>query len=74
VNTGSDPTASAPQYCASGTDKFSDDGDPDVSVFEDIGASLSKLRVARQGIPSHANEKSPADSAGLSHSRTSKKR
>lgn len=49
VNTGSDPTSSVLQYCASSTDKFylvTSAGQP-VSVFNDIGTSLSKLRVAR---------------------------
>jgi Flp pilus assembly protein TadG len=49
VNTGSDPTSSVLQYCASGTDKFYlvTKADQTVSVFKDIGTSLSKLRVAR---------------------------
>ncbi|EJN14310.1 Flp pilus assembly protein TadG [Bradyrhizobium sp. YR681] len=49
VNTGSDPTSSVLQYCASGTDKFYlvTSADQTVSVFKDIGTSLSKLRVAR---------------------------
>src|SRR3954469_17853806 len=49
VNTGSDPTSSVLQYCARGTDKFYlvTKADQTVSVFKDIGTSLSKLRVAR---------------------------
>lgn len=49
VNTGTDPTSSVLQYCASGTDKFYlvTSADQTVSVFKDIGTSLSKLRVAR---------------------------
>lgn len=49
VNTGSDPTSSVLQYCASSTDKFYlvTKADQTVSVFKDIGTSLSKLRVAR---------------------------
>ena len=49
VNTGSDPTSTVLQYCASGTDKFYlvTSASQTVSVFKDIGTSLSKLRVAR---------------------------
>jgi hypothetical protein len=49
VNTGSDPTSSVLQYCASSTDKFYlvTSASQTVSLFEDIGTSLSKLRVAR---------------------------
>jgi Flp pilus assembly protein TadG len=49
VNTGHDATSSVLQYCASGTDKFYlvTAADQTVSVFKDIGTSLSKLRVAR---------------------------
>jgi Flp pilus assembly protein TadG len=49
VNTGSDPTSSVLQYCASGTDKFYlvTSASQTASVFKDIGTSLSKLRVAR---------------------------
>ncbi|MBB4261967.1 MULTISPECIES: TadE/TadG family type IV pilus assembly protein [unclassified Bradyrhizobium] len=49
VNTGSDPTSSVLQYCASGSDKFYlvTSASQTVSVFKDIGTSLSKLRVAR---------------------------
>lgn len=49
VNTGSDPTSSVLQYCASSTDKFYlvTSASQTVSVFKDIGTSLSKLRVAR---------------------------
>lgn len=49
VNTGSDPTSSVLQYCASSTDKFYlvKSATDTVSVFKDIGTSLSKLRVAR---------------------------
>ncbi|MFT4122009.1 pilus assembly protein TadG-related protein [Bradyrhizobium sp.] len=49
VNTGGDPTSSVLQYCASSTDKFYlvTQASQTVSVFKDIGTSLSKLRVAR---------------------------
>jgi len=49
VNTGSDPTSSVLQYCASSADKFYlvTSASQTVSVFKDIGTSLSKLRVAR---------------------------
>ncbi|WP_342740641.1 pilus assembly protein [Bradyrhizobium sp. B117] len=49
VNTGHDATSSVLQYCASSTDKFYlvTSADQTVSVFKDIGTSLSKLRVAR---------------------------
>lgn len=49
VNTGSDPTSTVLQYCASSTDKFYlvTSASQTVSVFKDIGTSLSKLRVAR---------------------------
>jgi Flp pilus assembly protein TadG len=49
VNTGSDPTSAVMQYCASSTDKFYlvTSATQTVSVFQDIGNSLSKLRVAR---------------------------
>lgn len=49
VNTGGDPTSSVLQYCASGTDKFFLVTDPNqtLTVFNSIGQSLSKLRVAK---------------------------
>ncbi|QOG23147.1 MULTISPECIES: vWA domain-containing protein [Bradyrhizobium] len=49
VNTGHDATSSVLQYCASSSDKFYlvTSADQTVSVFKDIGTSLSKLRVAR---------------------------
>ena len=49
VNTGADDTSAVLQYCASGTDKFYlvTKADQTVSVFQNIGTSLSKLRVAR---------------------------
>jgi Flp pilus assembly protein TadG len=51
VNTGSpaDPTSAVLQYCASGSDKFFlvTSASQTVSVFNSIGTSLSKLRVAR---------------------------
>lgn len=49
VNTGKDATSSVLQYCASSTDKFYlvKSATDTVSVFKDIGTSLSKLRVAR---------------------------
>ncbi|MCG2630123.1 pilus assembly protein TadG-related protein [Bradyrhizobium sp. WYCCWR 13023] len=49
VNTGGDPTSGVLQYCASSTDKFYlvRSASQTVSVFQSIGTSLSKLRVAR---------------------------
>jgi Flp pilus assembly protein TadG len=49
VNTGSDPTSAVLKYCASGTDKFFlvTSASQTLSVFNTIGTSLSKLRVAR---------------------------
>jgi len=49
VNTGGDPTSSVLQYCASGTDKFFlvTTASQTLSVFNSIGTSLSKLRVAK---------------------------
>jgi hypothetical protein len=49
VNTGSDPTSSVLQYCASGTDKFFlvTSAGQTLTVFNSIGTSLSKLRVAK---------------------------
>ncbi|MFZ2155818.1 MAG: pilus assembly protein [Bradyrhizobium sp.] len=51
VNTGSppDPVSAVLQYCASGTDKFFlvTSASQTVSVFNSIGTSLSKLRVAK---------------------------
>ncbi|WP_027553056.1 TadE/TadG family type IV pilus assembly protein [Bradyrhizobium sp. Cp5.3] len=49
VNTGSDPTSTVLQYCASSTDKFYlvTSASQTVQVFQDIYKSLSKLRVAR---------------------------
>ncbi|MBR0777761.1 pilus assembly protein TadG [Bradyrhizobium diazoefficiens] len=49
VNTGGDATSSVLQYCASSSDKFFlvTSADQTVSVFQNIGTSLSKLRVAR---------------------------
>ena len=49
VNTGGDPTSTVLQYCASGTDKFYLVTDPSqtLTVFNSIGQSLSKLRVAK---------------------------
>jgi len=49
VNTGSDPTSTVMQYCASSSDKFFliTSANQTVSVFQSIGTSLSKLRVAR---------------------------
>ena len=49
MNSGGDPTSSVLQYCASSTDKFYliTSASQTVSVFKDIGTSLSKLRVAR---------------------------
>jgi Flp pilus assembly protein TadG len=53
VNTGTgrnaDPTSAVLQYCASGTDKFYlvTTASQTLTVFNSIGTSLSKLRVAR---------------------------
>ena len=49
VNTGGDPTSTVLQYCASGTDKFYLVTDPNqtLTVFNSIGQSLAKLRVAK---------------------------
>ena len=51
LNTGSpgDPTSAVLQYCASGTDKFYHvrDASQTLTVFNSIGTSLAKLRVAR---------------------------
>jgi Flp pilus assembly protein TadG len=51
VNTGSpgDPTSAVLQYCASGTDKFYlvTTASQTMTVFNSIGTSLSKLRVAK---------------------------
>jgi Flp pilus assembly protein TadG len=49
VNTGSDPTSSVLKYCASGTDKFYlvTSASQTLSVFNSIGTSLAKLRVAK---------------------------
>jgi Flp pilus assembly protein TadG len=49
VNTGGDPTSAVLQYCASGTDKFYLVTDPNqtLTVFNSIGQSLAKLRVAK---------------------------
>ena len=49
VNTGSDPTSSVLQYCASGADKFYlvTSASQTMTVFNSIGTSLSKLRVAK---------------------------
>jgi len=51
LNTGSpgDPTSAVLQYCASGSDKFFlvTSASQTLSVFNTIGTSLSKLRVAR---------------------------
>jgi Flp pilus assembly protein TadG len=51
VNTGSpgDPTSEVLQYCASGTDKFYlvTTASQTLTVFNSIGTSLSKLRVAK---------------------------
>ncbi|MCA6109684.1 vWA domain-containing protein [Bradyrhizobium cenepequi] len=49
VNTGRDPTSEVLQYCASGTSNFYlvTSANQTAQVFNAIGASLSKLRVAR---------------------------
>ena len=49
VNTDNDPTSAVLQYCASGSDKFSTvtSATQIMAAFNNIGSSLSKLRVAR---------------------------
>ena len=49
VNTGGDATSSVLQYCASGADKFFlvTSASQTLTVFNSIGTSLSKLRVAK---------------------------
>ena len=49
VNTDNDPTSAVLQYCASGGDKFSTvtSATQIMAAFNNIGSSLSKLRVAR---------------------------
>lgn len=49
VNTGNDPTSAVLQYCASGSDKFFlvTSANQTLTVFNSIGTSLSKLRVAK---------------------------
>jgi hypothetical protein len=49
VNTDNDPTSAVLQYCASGSDKFSTvtSATQIMAAFNNIGNSLSKLRVAR---------------------------
>ena len=49
VNTDNDPTSAVLQYCASGSDKFSTvtSANQIMAAFNNIGTSLSKLRVAR---------------------------
>ena len=49
VNTGGDPTASVLKYCASGADKFYEvkQANQTLSVFNSIGQSLAKLRIAK---------------------------
>jgi len=49
VNTGGDATSTVLQNCASGTDKFYLVTDPDktLTVFNSIGQSLARLRVAK---------------------------
>jgi Flp pilus assembly protein TadG len=49
VNTGGDPTSAVLQNCASGSDKFYLVTDPDktLTVFNSIGQSLARLRVAK---------------------------
>ena len=49
VNTGGDPTSGVLQYCASGADKFYlvTSASQTMTVFNSIGTSLSKLRVAK---------------------------
>ena len=49
VNTGGDPTSTVLKYCASGTDKFFEvkQANQTLSVFNSIGQSLAKLRIAK---------------------------
>ncbi|MEA2886876.1 MAG: hypothetical protein QOD11_1236, partial [Bradyrhizobium sp.] len=49
VNTDGDPTQAVLQYCASGSDKFFilTSANQIMAAFNSIGASLSKLRIAR---------------------------
>ncbi len=49
VNTDNNPTSAVLQYCASGSDKFSTvtSATQIMAAFNNIGTSLSKLRVAR---------------------------
>lgn len=49
VNTGGDPTSSVLKYCASGADKFYEvkQANQTLSVFNSIGQSLAKLRIAK---------------------------
>ncbi|MDB5576990.1 MAG: Pilus assembly protein TadG [Bradyrhizobium sp.] len=49
INTDNDPTSAVLQYCASGPDKFSTvtSATQIMAAFNNIGSSLSKLRVAR---------------------------
>ena len=49
VNTGGDPTSAVLKYCASGADKFFEvkQANQTLSVFNSIGQSLAKLRIAK---------------------------
>jgi Flp pilus assembly protein TadG len=49
VNTGGDPTSAVLKYCASGADKFFEvkKANQTLSVFNSIGQSLAKLRIAK---------------------------
>jgi len=49
TSTPADPTSAVLQYCASGTDKFYlvTSASQTLSVFNSIGTSLAKLRVAK---------------------------
>ena len=49
VNTGNDPTSTVLKYCASGADKFFEvkQANQTLSVFNSIGQSLAKLRIAK---------------------------
>jgi Flp pilus assembly protein TadG len=49
VNTGGDPTSAVLKYCASGADKFFEvkQANQTLTVFNSIGQSLAKLRVAK---------------------------
>ena len=70
VDTGGDGESAVLKECASGTDKFYRITDPGetLTVFNPIGQSLARLRVANTTArkrPRYRLEKSPAVTAGL---------